>query len=123
MILVDTAVWVDHLRRGELRLAEKLTAGRVLVHPFVIGELALRSLRQREIVLGALRDLPHTEVATDYEVLAFIERERLFSLRVRFVDAHLLAAVRLMPGAWLWSRDRRLASVGGRLGLATEWTD
>ena len=123
MILADTSVWIDHLRQGEPRLVENLNAGRVRVHPFVIGELALGSLRQREVVLGALKELPHVEVATDEEVLAFIEGERLFGLGIGFVDAHLLAAVKLTPGARLWTRDRRLATVADRLGLGTDWTN
>lgn len=122
MILVDTSVWIDHLRHGEGRLAEALTAGRVLVHPFVIGELALGSMQQRDVVLGALMDLPRAEVATDNEVFAFIEEEKLFSLGIGFVDAHLLAALRLTPGAFLWTRDRRLCAVADRLKLGMEWT-
>ena len=122
MILVDTSIWIDHLRKGEGRLAEALNAGRVLVHPFVIGELALGSLQQRDVVLGALMDLPRVEVATDEEVFAFIEDERLFSLGIGFVDAHLLAALRLTPGALLWTRDRRLRVVADRLGLEIKWT-
>lgn len=123
MILVDTSVWIDHLRKGEPRLVDNLNAGQVLAHPFVIGELALGSLRQRDVVLGALRELPHSEVATDEEVFVFIERERLYGLGIGFVDAHLLAAARLMPGVRLWSRDRKLALAATRLGLATEWTN
>lgn len=123
MILVDTSVWIDHLRQGEPVLVENLNAGTVLVHPFVIGEVGLGSLRQRELVLGALRDLPQAEVATDEEVSAFVEREQLFGHGIGWVDAHLLAAVRLMPGVRLWSRDKRLAAVAARLGVATEWTN
>jgi predicted nucleic acid-binding protein len=121
--MVDTSVWIDHLRQGEPVLVENLNAGTVLVHPFVIGEVGLGSLRQRELVLGALRDLPQAEVATDEEVSAFVEREHLFGLGIGWVDAHLLAAVRLTPGVRLWSRDKRLAAVAARLGLATEWTN
>jgi predicted nucleic acid-binding protein len=123
MILVDTSVWIDHLRQGEPRLAENLNAGRVRVHPFVIGELALGSLRQRDVVLGALKNLPPVEVATDEEVFAFIEGDALFGLGIGFVDAHLLAAVKLTPGVRLWTRDRRLATVADRLGLGTAWTN
>jgi predicted nucleic acid-binding protein len=123
VILVDTSVWIDHLRQGEPVLVENLNAGMVLVHPFVIGEVGLGSLRQRELVLGALRDLPQAEVATDGEVSAFVEREHLFGLGIGWVDAHLLAAVRLTPGVRLWSRDKRLAAVAARLGVATEWTN
>ena len=78
MILVDTSIWVDHLRAGNATLAELLEAGRVLTHPFVIGELALGALRQRVAVMSALSDLPSAVVATEAEVLAFIDRHALF---------------------------------------------
>lgn len=118
MILVDSSVWIDHLRGGEPVLAGLLDTGRVLAHPFVIGELALGNLRQRDIILGALRDLPQAVVAGDDEVFRFIEQQSLFGLGIGYVDAHLLAAVRLTPGASLWTRDKRLHAVAGRLSLA-----
>lgn len=120
MILVDTSVWVDHLRAGDKKLTALLEVGRVLAHPFVIGELALGNLRQREIVLRALSDLPQASVATDTEVLHFIDRHALFGRGVGYVDAHLLAAVRLTAGAELWTNDRRLHSVADQLRLAIE---
>ena len=118
MILVDTSVWVDHLRAADKTLAALLETGAVLVHPFVTGELALGTLRQRDLVLGALQDLPQAGVATDQEVLRFISLHRLFGLGVGHVDAHLLAAVRLAQDALLWTRDQRLHSVAQQLGLA-----
>jgi predicted nucleic acid-binding protein len=118
MILADTSVWVDHLRAGEATLARLLDAGAVLVHPFVIGELALGHLRQRATVLGALSDLPRAKAATDDEVLLFIDSHALFGRGVGYVDAHLLAGTRLTEGAVLWTRDRRLHGVAAGLGLA-----
>ena len=118
MILIDTSVWVDHLRASDKALAALLDAGMVLAHPFVIGELALGNLRQREIVLKALADLPHASVATDAEVLHFIERHALFGRGIGYIDAHLLAAVRLTASAELWTNDKRLHSVAAKLGLA-----
>lgn len=118
MILVDTSVWVDHLRASDKALAALLDGGVVLAHPFVIGELALGNLRQREIVLSALSDLPHASVATDVEVLQFIDRHALFGRGIGYVDAHLLAAVQLTPGAELWTKDKRLQRVSIQLGLA-----
>jgi predicted nucleic acid-binding protein len=118
MILVDTSVWVDHLQRGDTALSELLTASRVLAHPFVIGELALGSLRQRDMILGTLQDLPHARVATDNEVLHFIGDQTLYGIGIGYVDAHLLAAVRLTPGASLWTRDKRLLDASMRLGIA-----
>jgi predicted nucleic acid-binding protein len=120
MILVDTSVWVDHLRIGDKALAQLLAAGTVLAHPFVTSELALGNLRQRDLVLGDLRDLPQASVATDQEVLHFIGRQALFGLGIGYVDAHLLAAVQLADGAALWTRDQRLHSVAVRLGLAAD---
>lgn len=121
MILVDTTIWIDHLRHGDPRLAENLNAGRVMTHRFIIGELALGNLRQRHVVLRELKALPRVEAATDEEVYAFIEGESLFGSGIGFVDAHLLAAVKLTPGARLWTRDRRLAMTAARLGSSAEW--
>jgi len=117
MILIDTSVWVDHLRAGDEVVAALLDSGRVLAHPFVIGELALGHLRQRQTILSALQDLPAASVAADAEVLLFIERHALAGLGIGYVDAHLLAATRLTAGSTLWTRDQRLSDVAERLGL------
>jgi predicted nucleic acid-binding protein len=90
----------------------------VLTHPFVIGELALGRMRQREIILAALSDLPRAELATDAEVLGFINREALFGRGVGYIDVQLLASVRLTAGAELWTRDTRLRHVAEDMGLA-----
>ena len=119
MILVDTSVWIDHLRRDNKALAKLLHAGTVLTHPFVIGELALGNLRQREVVLTALSDLPRASVATEPEVLHFIEHYALAGRGVGYVDVHLLAAVRLTPGVELWTNDKRLQKVAVQLGMTT----
>jgi predicted nucleic acid-binding protein len=118
VILVDTSVWVDHLRVSDARLAGLLSAGQVLVHPFVIGELALGNLRQRATVLSALQALPPSAVADDAEVLHYIDSQTLFGLGIGYVDAHLLAATRLTAGATLWTRDRRLRAAANALSLA-----
>jgi len=99
-------------------LAGMLDDGRVLAHPFVIGELALGNLRQRELILAALQDLPQSVVASDPEVLRFINQQALHGLGIGYVDAHLLASARLTPGGALWTRDKRLRAVADRLGLA-----
>ena len=119
MILVDTSVWVDHLRRGHEALAGLLEAGNVLAHPFVIGELALGNIPRRDLVLRALHDLPQASVATDREVLHLVDQHLLFDLGVGYIDAHLLAAVLLTSDAGLWTRDRRLERAADRLGLTT----
>ncbi len=118
MILVDTSVWIEHLRLASAILAELLEAGEVLGHPFVLGELALGNLRQRNDVLRMLRKLPQATSASHGEVLQLINREVLFGRGIGYVDAHLLAATRLTVGSKLWTRDRRLHAVAAQLGLA-----
>jgi predicted nucleic acid-binding protein len=118
VILVDTSVWVDHLKAGDKRLIGLLDGGAVLGHPFVIGELALSNLRQRKIVLETLANLPLAAIATDAEILHFIDRRALFGRGIGYVDAHLLAAARLTAGAMLWTRDKRLHAVAVELNLA-----
>ncbi len=120
MILVDTSVWIDHLRSGDDDLARLLDASLVLSHPFVIGELALGQLSQRSMILGSLMRLPMAVTARDDEVLRLIEAERLFSTGIGYLDAGLLAATRLTPGARLWTRDRRLANAAQRLQVAAD---
>ena len=118
MILVDTSIWVDHMRADNFALKKLLDSGRVLMHPFVIGELALGRMRQRDIILSALSDLPRVASATDAEVLGFVDRESLFGRGIGYVDVHLLASGRLTAGATMWTRDIRLRDVAEELGLA-----
>jgi hypothetical protein len=122
MILVDTSVWIDHLRASDERLTQLLVAGQVLVHPFVIGELALGNLRNRDTLLGALQDMPQAAVATESEVLRFIGQQNLFGLGIGYIDAHLLAAVMLVPRSLLWTRDKRLLTASVQLGIAAYTT-
>ena len=122
MILVDTSVWIDHLRHADDVLTDLLDQEQVLMHPFIIGELALGHLRQRDAVLQALRDLRQATVAHDEEVLRTIEHERLFGIGLGYLDVHLLAAVRLTPEASLWTRDKRLLAAAERLSLAARVT-
>ena len=118
MILVDTSVWVDHLRRHDETLAQALEAGEVLVHPFVIGELACGHLQHRGELLALLAALPRAPVATQAEALAYIERHSLSGRGMGFLDVHLLAAASLAGDARLWTRDKRLAAVAENLSLA-----
>lgn len=101
-------------------MAESLDAGMVLVHPFIIGEIALGNLRQRDLILESLEDLPHAPIATDGEVLHFISRQRLFGRGIGYIDAHLLAAVRMAEGAALWTHDARLQALAEHAGVAIE---
>ena len=118
MILVDSSVWVEHLRAGQPALTELLNNNRVLVHPFVIGELACGNLKNRKVVLSLLQDLPAAMVATDDEVLFFIERQGLMGKGMGYIDAHLLSAVAMAGNAQLWTRDKRLGAIAGLMGLA-----
>jgi len=118
MILVDTSVWVDHLRDGTPALAAALEQGRVLTHPFVLGELACGNLKNRSEVLQLLGELPAAPMATDPEALDFIERRALMGRGIGYVDVHLLASVALAGTSQLWTRDKRLAAVADDLELA-----
>lgn len=119
MILVDTSIWVGHFRSGDPGLEALPTARQILVHSFVIGELALGAFRDRSI-LGDLGNLPSAIMATDSEVRLLIEREALFGHGIGYVDAHLLASARLTPGASLWTRDACLNAVASQWGLAAK---
>lgn len=117
MILVDTSVWVDHLKDGAPMLAALLAQEEVLTHPHVIGELALGSFRERRRVFQFLSALPEAVTASDAEVLRFIEGQQLWGSGIGYVDAHLLASARL-SFARLLTRDRKLESAARRLGLS-----
>ncbi len=120
MILVDTSVWIDHLRRGDAALAVLLEDGQALAHPFVIGELALGHLEHRREVLGLLGNLEQATTATDVEVRAMIQNQEMVAFGIGYVDAHLLAATALTAGALLWSRDKRLVAAAVQHGLSRE---
>jgi len=117
VILADTSVWVDHLRRGSGGLQAELNARNILSHPFVIGEVAMGHLSSRNQIMEAFDDLPAAVVAADREVLQFIEQYRLFGTGVGYIDVHLLVAVRLTSDALLWTYDRRLAETANRLSV------
>ncbi|MEO8060018.1 MAG: type II toxin-antitoxin system VapC family toxin [Burkholderiales bacterium] len=118
MILVDTSVWIDHLRRGDALLSELLERGAVVMHPFVLGEIACGSLADRVVVLELLQDLPAAVVADKDEALSFIDRRGLHGSGIGFVDVHLLASVALTLGTRLWTRDKRLHAVAIDLDFA-----
>lgn len=118
MILVDTSVWVDHLRSNEPGLVQALETGTVCTHPFVIGELACGNLSNCREVLTLLQDLPAAPVATGAEALAFIDARSLMGRGIGYVDVHLLASAALAGDTRLWTRDQRLASVARDLQLA-----
>ncbi len=118
MILVDTSVWIDHFRKNDPLLIERLIAEDVWIHPFVIAEIALGNLANHKSKLRDLQDLTHVTAATDREVLQFIEHHRLAGRGIGFVDTHLLASLHLTPGIKLWTRDKRLAAIATSMDLA-----
>jgi predicted nucleic acid-binding protein len=122
LILVDSSVWVDHLRRGDPRLVDLLERSIDIMHPFVVGEIACGSLHDRASILELLQDLPAAVVAEGDEVLRFIERQVLHGKGIGFVDVHLLASVALTQGAQIWTRDKKLRLVAEMLGCAYEDT-
>ncbi|MBS3933208.1 MAG: type II toxin-antitoxin system VapC family toxin [Truepera sp.] len=118
MILVDTSVWIDHLRKGSPTLAKALEENRVLMHPFILGELACGNLRNREMLLGLLSELPTAPRATDPEALTFTKEHALMGRGLGYPDLHLLASVALADGARLWTTDKALHAVAVELGVA-----
>jgi predicted nucleic acid-binding protein len=120
MILVDTSIWVDHLRSHQPRLAALLDNTAVLGHAWVTGELALGSMTQRDVILGLLANLPQAVVATPDELLTMVRVHRLHGLGIGYVDAQLLASTLLTADATLWTRDRRLTRIAAELGVAAK---
>lgn len=118
MILVDSSIWIDHLRDTDPDLAALLNRGEVLAHGFVIGELALGNLRQRGEILRLLGELPQAVIATEAEVLHFIDANQLGGTGIGYVDVHLLASTRLSANARLWTRDKRLHRIAVNMALA-----
>lgn len=116
-MLVDTSVWVDHLRRSDPTLSALLNRGEVECHPFVVGELALGTLRRRSEILILLDRLPQVRLAGHSEVLTFVDTHRLTGSGIGWIDAHLLAST-AMDRTLLWTRDRRLSAVASTFNLA-----
>jgi hypothetical protein len=117
MILVDSSVWIDHIRYGVAALEDLLQRNHVLSHPAVIGELALGRPRQEEKIIADMSELLPAEIADHDEVLHFIRRNSLGGSGIGYADAHLLASTQLTADAALWTRDRRLLAAARRLGL------
>ncbi|MGE9297401.1 MAG: type II toxin-antitoxin system VapC family toxin [Puniceicoccales bacterium] len=106
-VLVDTSVWIDHLRKGDDQLVNLLKHDLVVVHPYVLGEIACGQLRNREEILDSLSGLPQARKADDDEILRFIKANELYGRGIGLVDIHLLASARL-DRLQLWTRDKRL---------------
>ncbi len=118
MILVDTSVWVDHLRSGDSVLAELLEQSRVIMHPMVLGELACGYLQNRQQLLQLWQQLESLQPVSHDEALYFIEHNGLMGKGIGYVDVHLLASAAIATGVKLWTRDKRLMSVAAELQYA-----
>lgn len=117
MILADTSIWIDHLRSGNKKLSKQLSQGNVAIHPFIIAELALGSLRERARTLALLDRLPQVGVAQLSEVRLMIETRRLYSMGIGLIDAHLIASILISPPTLLWTRDKPLRKAAESLGI------
>lgn len=118
MILADTSVWIDHLRRSDTALADLLESDQIVCHPFVVGELACGSLRNRAGILASLSRLPMVPQATHTEALWFLDNHAFSGRGIGWIDVHLLASLLLAGDTKLWTRDRRLAGLAESLGLS-----
>jgi predicted nucleic acid-binding protein len=115
--LVDTSVWVDHLRRGNRRLVTLLSDEQVLCHPFVLGELACGNLKNRKEILSLLDSLPSAREADHNETLHFLSSNRLYGQGIGWIDAHLLASA-LLTGCSIWTLDGPFLAVAEKLRLS-----
>ena len=116
MVLVDTSVWIRHLRSVDQALQELLISGSVLVHPFIIGELACGSLANRRQVVELLKELPAAISAEENEVLQLVDEQHLWGSGIGWIDAHLVASA-LLSDCELWSLDGKLSAAAGRSGV------
>jgi predicted nucleic acid-binding protein len=117
VILADTSVWIDHLRSENKEMRNQLTQGRIVIHPLIVAELALGSLRHRTRALALLDFLPQVRVAQLHEVRLMIESRRLYNLGIGLIDAELIASIFINSPTLLWTKDRRLRKVAEALGI------
>lgn len=118
MIIVDTSVWIDHLRQSNPELEEALLGNSILLHAFVLGEIALGSISNRRDILEEMQQMPFANKAEEDEIIDLIEREHFFGSGIGYVDAHLIASTLLQTDCKLWTRDKRLEAIAHRLGIA-----
>jgi predicted nucleic acid-binding protein len=116
MVLVDTSVWVDHLREGNSELVKLLDNGQVMCHPFIVGEIACGNLKNRKMILGLLRLLPQVVIAQHDEIMEFIEINHLMGKGLGYVDIHIAAAA-LLNGIKMWTNDKSLIETAEMLGI------
>jgi predicted nucleic acid-binding protein len=116
VILADTSIWIDHFRYGDAELRKVIDEDRLLCHPFIVGELALGSLRERDAVLAFLAAQREVTIATHSEVITTIDRYSIFSMGIGYTDAHLLTSTLLDRRSSLWTRDKRLVAAAQKVG-------
>jgi len=116
MILVDTSVWIDHLRKTDEELSRLLELGGVLCHPFVIGEMSCGNMKNRDEILELLTALPKAERASHEEVLHLVTDRKLWGKGIGWIDVHLLASA-LLSNCTLWTKDKALQSVSRSLNI------
>jgi len=117
VVLADTSIWIDHLRKGKESLENLLLDAEIICHPYIIGELACGQLKNRDEILDLLQALPSAPTVSNDEFLFFIKEHHLMGIGIGFVDIHLLAATRL-SSSHLWTGDKRLESAADRLGIS-----
>jgi predicted nucleic acid-binding protein len=120
MIIADTSIWIDHLRTHNQVFGRLLVDAQILIHPFVVGELAVGNLKDRNKLLRELADQPKAKKALDTDVLVLIDNNKLFGRGIGYVDAHLLASARICE-AKIWTTDKRLHTAAVELGLASAY--
>jgi predicted nucleic acid-binding protein len=118
MILADTSIWVDHLNASEALVEQLTDSGDLVIHPFVIGELAMGSLRNRGAIIATLNKLNMLLPVRHSEVMKLIEQQMLYGAGLQYIDVHLLASALITDGCLLWTRDKRLLAAAERLGVA-----
>jgi predicted nucleic acid-binding protein len=116
MVLVDTSVWVSHLRHGNPKLQEMLQEGKVVSHPFIIGELTCGNISNRVEIISLMQSLPMLDIVEHEELLLFIEHNKMMGTGLGFVDVHLMAAA-ILAGIPLWTQDKSLKQACSRLSI------
>ncbi len=117
MILVDTSVWIDHLHKAESTLDDVLARDEVVCHTLVIQELALGSIKDRRLLLNSLVLLRACPLLTQAEILGLVDARQLWGRGLNAIDCHLVGSLLLLPGTFLWTRDKRLRTISGELGV------
>lgn len=117
MILADTSVWIEHFRSGNQELQKRLSQGQIVIHPFIIAELAIGSLKERSRTIALLDLLPHVRVAQLQEIRSLVEARHLYGLGIGLTDAHLIASALINPPTLLWTKDKPLRKAAEALGI------